>query len=160
VVAGLVLNFVPDHPAALAEMSRVTSSGGTIAVYVWDYGDRMEMMRHFWDAAVALDPAAARLDEGPRFPICRPGGLETLLAGAGLRDVEGRAIEIPTAFASFDDYWQPFLGGQGSAPGYAMSLQEVARSRLRDRIRERIPTAPDGSIALVARAWAARGMTP
>lgn len=160
VVAGLVLNFVPDQPAALAEMSRVTGSGGTIAVYVWDYGGRMEMMRHFWDAAVALDPGAARLDEGPRFPVCRPGGLEALFAAAGLREVEARSIEIPTPFASFDDYWQPFLGGQGSAPGYAMSLDEAARSRLRDRIRERIPTAADGSIALVARAWAARGVTP
>jgi len=160
VVAGLVLNFVPDHAAALAEMSRVAGSGGTIAAYVWDYGGRMQMMRHFWDAAVALDPAAARLDEGPRFPVCGAGGLEALFALAGLRDIEGRAIEIATPFASFDDYWQPFLGGQGPAPAYAMSLEEGVRSRLRDRIRERLPVAPDGSIALVARAWAARGVTP
>ena len=55
-----------DYPAALAEMARVTASGGTIAAYVWDYAGRMELMRYFWDAASELDPAANALDEGPR----------------------------------------------------------------------------------------------
>jgi hypothetical protein len=65
-------------------------------------------------------------------------------------------IEIPTRFESFDDYWQPFLGGQGPAPAYAMSLPEPARADLRDHLRERLPVQADGSIALTARAWAAR----
>ena len=158
VVSGLVLNFVPDQRAALAEMARVTTSGGTIGAYVWDYAGKMELMRVFWDAAVELDPGAATMDEGVRFPVCRPEALETLFAGAGLQRVEVKAIDIPTPFANFDDYWQPFLGGQGPAPAYAMSLDEAARTRLRDRIRERIPIGPDGSIALTARAWAARAI--
>jgi SAM-dependent methyltransferase len=157
VVSGLVLNFVQDQRAALLEMSRVTGNGGTVAAYVWDYVGKMELMRFFWDAAVELDPGAATLDEGVRFPQCRPDALAKLFASAELGEVEVKPIDIPTPFASFDDYWQPFLGGQGPAPAYAMSLDEMARLRLRDRIRERMPTAANGSITLTARAWAARG---
>jgi SAM-dependent methyltransferase len=156
VVSGLVLNFVPDQRAALFEMTRVTGKGGTIAAYVWDYAGKMELMRLFWDAAVELDPDAAKLDEGVRFPVCRPEALEELFASTGLEAVEATPIDIPTPFANFDDYWQPFLGGQGPAPSYAMSLDETARTRLRDRIRERAPIAGNGSIFLTARAWAAR----
>jgi len=156
VVSGLVLNFVPDQRGALAEMARVTGNGGTIGAYVWDYAGKMELMRFFWDAAVELDPDAAKMDEGIRFPQCRPQALAELFAGAGLQGVEVRAIDIATAFASFEDYWQPFLGGQGPAPAYAMSLDEGARARLRDRIRERMPVQANGSIALTARAWATR----
>ena len=157
VVSGLVLNFVPDQRAALVEMARVTSSGGTVAAYVWDYAGKMDLMRFFWDAAVALDPQAAKLDEGARFPMCHPEALEDLFASAELKDVEVKPIDIPTPFADFDDYWRPFLGGQGPAPAYAMSLGETERARLRDRIRERMPTATDGLISLTARAWAVRG---
>jgi len=156
VVSGLVLNFVPDTHAALLEMARVTGKGGTVAAYVWDYAGKMELMRHFWDAAVALDPAAAKLDEGVRFPLCQPEALSACFAKAGLKDIGVNAIDIPTPFADFDDYWQPFLGGQGPAPGYAMALDEPARSRLRDRIAQRLPAKADGSIALTARAWAVR----
>lgn len=156
VVSGLVLNFVPDQRAALVEMERVTASGGTIAAYVWDYAGKMELMRLFWDAAVELNPDAARMDEGIRFPLCHPETLMALFASAGLHGVEGTAIDVPTPFASFDDYWQPFLGGQGPAPAYAMSLDENTRTRLRDRIRERIVVQADGSISLSARAWAIR----
>jgi SAM-dependent methyltransferase len=156
VVSGLVLNFVPDQPAAVLEMARVTREGGTIAAYVWDYAGKMELMRYFWDAAVSLDPAAAKLDEGVRFPLCRPEALEKLFASAGLGDIEVKPIDIPTSFADFDDYWQPFLGGQGPAPAYAMSLDETARERLRDRLREAVATEGTGAISLTARAWAAR----
>jgi len=156
VVSGLVLNFVADQRAALAEMARVTGKGGTVAAYVWDYAGKMELMRYFWDAAVELDPNAAALDEGVRFPVCRAQALEQLFAAAGLTSIEVTAIDVPTLFADFDDYWGPFLGGQGPAPAYAMSLDEAARARLRDRLRARVPAAADGSIALTARAWAIR----
>jgi SAM-dependent methyltransferase len=156
-VSGLVLNFVPDASAALREMVRVTRPGGTIAAYVWDYSGKMEMMRHFWDAAVEIDPAAAKADEGARFAICRPDALAELFAGAGLNSIEVTSIDITTAFASFDEYWRPFLGGQGPAPAYAMALDEKARADLRDRIRARLPLRADGSLSLIARSWAMRG---
>ena len=158
VVAGLVLNFVPDVEAALDEMTRVGADGAVIAAYVWDYAGRMQLMRWFWDVAADLDASAAELDEGVRFPDCTPEALTWRFAAAGLLDVETTAIEVPTVFSDFDDYWSPFLGGQGPAPAYAMSLEESARARLRERLRERIPTRDDGSIALVARAWAVRGI--
>jgi SAM-dependent methyltransferase len=156
VVSGLVLNFVPDPRAALVEMARVTRPGGCIAAYVWDYAGRMELMRAFWDAAAALDPRASALDEGVRFPLCRAEALAQLFTAAGLRDVGTTALDVPTPFASFDDYWEPFLGGQGPAPSYAMSLDEQARTRLRERIRQQLPSRADGSIGLTARAWAVR----
>jgi hypothetical protein len=128
-----------------------------VALYVWDYADRMEMMRRFWDAAVALDPSAGALDEGRRFTVCRPEPLRALFEGAGLAQLETRAIDVPTVFRDFDDYWTPFLGGQAPAPGYCKSLGEEARGALRERLRASLPARPDGSIHLVARAWAVRG---
>jgi SAM-dependent methyltransferase len=157
-VSGLVLNFVPDQPKAMREKRRVTRPGGTVGAYVWDYAGEMQLMRHFWDAAVALDPAASELDEGNRFPGCRPDSLRDLFTSSGLRDVAVTAIDVPTVFKDFDDYWSPFLGGQGPAPGFCMKLSEQDRTALRERIRAGLPTAPDGSIPLIARAWAVKGM--
>lgn len=156
-VSGLVLNFVADQLAALAEMARVSAPGGTIGAYVWDYAGRMEMMRVFWDSAVALDAGVAGLDEGARFPTCNPAGLADLFTRAGLQGVAVTDIEITMHFASFEEFWWPFLGGQGPAPAYAMALDEAARTRLRDRLRDRLPRQADGSISLAARAWAVRG---
>ncbi len=158
VVSGLVLNFVPDPLATLGEMTRVVRGGGMVAAYVWDYAGQMQLMRHFWDAAVALDPAAAALDEGRRFAICQPDPLAHLFQAASLTKVEVRAIDIPTDFRDFDDYWSPFLRGQAPAPRYAMSLSEARRTELRERIRATLPIQADGSIHLIARAWAARGV--
>ena len=157
VVSGLVLNFVPDQARAVMDMARVTRPAGEVALYVWDYAGKMELMRYFWDAAAALDPSAAEMDEGKRFPICEPEALQNLFEVAGLADVETRAIDVPTVFRNFDDYWSPFLGGQGPAPGYCTSLSEETQASLRERLRAALPTRPDGSIHLVARAWAVRG---
>lgn len=158
VVSGLALNFVPGPESAAAEFARVARSGGVAAAYVWDYDEGMAMLRYFWDAAAALDPSAAELDEGRRFPICRPEPLRALWAKAGMDQVTVQAIEIPTVFADFDDYWGPFLGGQGPAPGYVKSLSDQERRALRDLLRTRLPFGPDGSISLTARAWAVRGI--
>jgi SAM-dependent methyltransferase len=157
VVSGLVLNFIPHPEHAFAEMTRVSRSGGVVAVYVWDYAEGMQSIRHFFDAAVALDPKAVEHDEGPRFPICHPDALNRLFESTGLQDVEVCPIEVPTVFRDFDDYWSPFLAGQGPAPAYAMSLSEERRVALRERIRAGLPFNVDGSIPLNARAWAARG---
>jgi SAM-dependent methyltransferase len=158
VVSGLMLNFLPDPASAVANMRRAVPAGaGLVAAYLWDYADGMVMLRRFWDAAVALDPGAASLDEGARFPLCAPAALEEVWRGAGLTDVEVRAIDVPTTFRDFEDFWTPFLLGQGPAPGYVASLDEPSRDRLREALRADLPTGADGSIALVARAWAVRG---
>lgn len=157
VVSGLVLNFVPQPENAILEMLRVTKRGGTIGIYLWDYADGMRMLRHFWDAAVELDNRAKEMDEGVRFPLCRAGQLESLFHAVGLRQVKGIPIEVNTVFRDFDDYWQPFLGNVGPAPNYTMSLNEKDRLKLRDKLRASLPTNDNGSISMVARAWAVKG---
>jgi hypothetical protein len=118
----------------------------------------MQMMRYFWDAAAALDPKAQKLDEGRRFTLCKPEPLTNLFQTAGLDKVEVHAIDVPTVFRDFEEYWSPFLGGQGPAPGYAVSLSEEQQAALRERIRANLPTNSEGEHHLVARAWAVRGV--
>ncbi|HEX5405678.1 MAG TPA: class I SAM-dependent methyltransferase [Pseudonocardiaceae bacterium] len=157
VVSGLALNFVPDPGGAVTEFARVCRPGGVVAAYVWDYTSGMAMLRYFWDAVATLDPARAELDEGRRFSLCQPEALRTLWTDGGLHDVAVEPIDVPTVFTGFHDYWRPFLGGQGPAAGYVMSLTEDRRRDLRDLIRLRLPDTEDGSIPLTARAWAVRG---
>jgi hypothetical protein len=114
-------------------------------------------MRVMWETATELDPAAAVLVESLRFPMCEPAPLEAMWRSAGLVDVVSTAIDVPTVFADFDDYWTPFLGGQGPGPSYVVSLSDDRRDALRDRLRAVLPSDADGSIALTARAWAVRG---
>jgi hypothetical protein len=139
-------------------MGRVTKAGGVVAVYVWDYADQMQMIRAFWDAAVALHPDALELDEGRRFPLCKPEPLAALFGQSGLEQVEARSIDVPTHFQNFDDYWTPFLGGQGPAPTFLKSLDATDRDKIRDHLGDHLPVKADGSIELIARAWVVRGL--
>jgi len=157
VVSGLLLNFLPDSDLAISELKRVTKPGGVVAAYVWDYADKMEVLRNFWDAAAMFDSRAARLDEGTRFPICHPEKLRNLFIDQGLSGVEVRPIDAPAHFPDFQDYWSPFLLGQGPGPSYVASLDEDQRSDLRERVRARLPISAEGTIDLIARAWAVRG---
>ena len=157
-VSGIVLNFVPQPEQALAEMVRAARSGGVVAVYLWDYAEGMQMLRLFWDAAIALDAGAAQLDEGVRFPLCREGGLEKLFLENGLQEGRAKPLAVRTVFSSFEDYWQPFLGGVGPAPSYVSSLGEAQRVALRERLRVGLPASQDGTIPLAARAWAVQAV--
>jgi SAM-dependent methyltransferase len=156
-VSGFVLNFVLDPEDALQEMIRVVRPSGTVAAVVWDYLDGMEFLRHFWTAAAQLDPDARHLDEGTRFPICRPEPLRNLFATAGLVEVRIEAIEVETHFAGFMDYWKPFLGGTGPAPGYLNALSKDRQEALRVSLEKRLPTDSDGTIVLTARGWGVAG---
>ncbi|MBV9209252.1 MAG: class I SAM-dependent methyltransferase [Acidobacteria bacterium] len=156
-VSGLALNFIADPSRAVREMAGATRAGGTVAAYVWDYAGEMQLLRYFWDAAIKLNPEVRSLDEGQRSPICHPTSLASLFKEAGLIDVQTRAIDIPALFEHFDDYWLPFLGGQGTVASYAMALSEENRNELRECIRARLPVAEDGSISMLIRAWAVKG---
>ncbi|MBC8281472.1 MAG: methyltransferase domain-containing protein [Chloroflexi bacterium] len=157
IVGGAVLNFLPNKEGAIQEFCRVVRPGGTIAMYVWDYAGEMQLIRYFWNAVCELFPDAVELDEGRLFPICDPEPLYNLFISSSLASVEVQALETPTIFSSFDDYWSPFLRGQGPAGAYCGSLSEKDRERLRSRLEESVPTNSDGSIHLIARAWAVRG---
>lgn len=156
----LVLNFVPDPNVAAAEMRRVVKTGGRVGACVWDYAGEMRMLKTFWDAAGELDPVVAQLDEGHRFPIARPDALRACFLGTGFQQVEVLGLSVDMAFTDFEDYWQPFLGGQGPAGAYAMSLSEEKRDALAERIRSKLNPEADGSIRMVSRAWAVRGTVP
>jgi SAM-dependent methyltransferase len=155
-VSGLVLNFVPEPERMAREMARVVRPGGVVALYVWDYTGEMQMMRYFWDAALET-AVSTGVDEGQRYPIANLSALRELFERVGLQAIEAEAIDIPTVFANFEDYWRPFLGGQGPAPVYVQSLSEDARADLREKLRQRLPVQPDGTIPLIARALAIRG---
>ena len=133
-------------------MRRVTRPGGLVSFYVWDYpGGGMGFIERFWKAAAELDPKAADLDEGRRFPFCTEAGLRQLCGECGIANATVAPIEIETQFSSFEDFWQPFLLGAGPAPGYCKSLSEDARERLRQNLVRQLG---EGEIALNARAWA------
>ena len=159
IVSALVLNFVSDREKALAEMKRVSRRGATVGFYVWDYpGGGVEFVHAFWKAAVGLDPGAADLTEDKRFPFCTPDGLVDLARRSGLASVDCTPIEIPTVFKDFEDCWHPFTLGAGPAPGYCMSLNPVARQRLKQELHDSLPRREDGSIPLKAKAWAVKGV--
>lgn len=157
VISGLLLNFLPDPAAAAAEFRRVVRPGGVVGCYVWDYAEGMELIRAFWDAAISLDAAAIELDEGRRFPLCAPRPLWSLFEEAGLAAVEVRGVEVRDGFASGDEAWRSFLGGQAPAPAYAASLDDAGRERLRAAFLSCIGAAADEPVELTARAFAVRG---
>jgi SAM-dependent methyltransferase len=158
VTSSLALNFFPEPKSAIEEMHRITVSGGTVSACVWDYAGRMDFLRYFWEAALGMDPKARELDEGKRFPVCQPEALDELFRQSGLRSVCCDPIEITTEFAHFNEYWKPFLGGTGPAPSYVASLEDERLIALASKLDRILPRQLNGTIALVARAWAVRGL--
>jgi trans-aconitate methyltransferase len=158
IVSGLVLNFVKEPLVAARSMMERTRRGGVTAAYVWDYAEGMQFLRIFWDEAAALDPSAAELHEGHRFPLCRSEALTQLFTGAGFSAVEVRSFVIQTIFHDFDAFWSPFLGGTGPAPSYVASLDPDTRRQLMHRLKERLVPSKEGTIQLTAQALGVRGV--
>lgn len=155
VLSQLVLNFVNDARAAVAEMQRVARHGGVVGSCTWDYSGEMQMLRVFWDAALELDPKAP--DEGRTMRLQDPDELAALWRSSGLRDVETASIEVAARYADFDDYWEPFTQGVGPGGSYCAALDPETQATLREGCRRRLGI-PQGPFTLSARAWAVRGL--
>jgi ubiquinone/menaquinone biosynthesis C-methylase UbiE len=156
-LAQLVINFLDDPKAGVAEMTRVTRPGGVVAACVWDYSGGMTLLRTFWESALAVDPEGAKARMEHQMPFARPEELEELWS-SGLTDVTVSPIDIEASYEDFDDLWTPFLGGVGPAGSYAASLEPDAQSQLADEFARRLGS-PDGPFTLPARAWCAVGTT-
>lgn len=153
----LVMNFIPDHNKAIAEMRRVTRPKGVVSSCVWDYNEGMQSLRFFWDEVVALDPGIAPKDER-NMKLTREGQLGELWRKAGLVNVQEKPLVIDQAFSSFEDYWGPFLTGVGPGGAYVVSLPLERRVQLEARLRKRLlGNRDDGAFVLKARVWCVRG---
>jgi ubiquinone/menaquinone biosynthesis C-methylase UbiE len=156
-LAQLVLTFMADPAAGVAEMRRVTRPGGAVAACVWDYPGEMTLLRQFWEAAAELDPRGVQaVDERTRMAFGRRGELADLWQQAGLEEVEDGEIVVSAEYESFDDLWEPFTKGVGPAGRYAASREGARQDALRGEYHRRLGS-PDGSFRLDARAWYALG---
>lgn len=153
-LAQLVFHFVGDPERGIGEMRRVVRPGGTVAACVWDFEGGMQMLRMFWDAAVAVDPAAP--DELLTLRFGREGELAALLDGAELTDVREVALTVESSYGDFDELWSGFQRGIGPAGTYCTSRTPSEADRLRTALFERVG-APSGSFALSATARAGIG---
>jgi SAM-dependent methyltransferase len=158
----LVLHFVSDPAAAVAEMRRVTRPGGVVAAAVWDSGGGMIALRMFWDTAAMLDPAAGELrGRAMSKAVVGPDGLARLFRAAGLADVDERSLLVRMEHADFADYWEPLLRGEGPMGSYVAGLGEEERARLERHLRAAyLAGAPDGPRSYTAVAWSCRGVVP
>jgi SAM-dependent methyltransferase len=151
-LAQLVVHFMSDPVAGLAEMARVTRRDGVVVACVWDHGGGQGPLSLFWQAAHELDPGAH--DES-HLSGAREGHLAELFEAAGLHGIEQTALSADLEHASFDEWWEPFTHGVGPAGSYVASLDPEQRAGLREQCRTLLP---DGPFVVTARAWAARGL--
>jgi len=142
----LVLQFVADPAAALAEMRRVVRPGGTVAAAVWNSGGGMPHQRMFWDTAAMLDPTAATLRARTfRRPMTRRGDLKTGFTRAGLLDVEEAEVTIWMEFENFQDFWKPIDDGEGTLGKYVGTLGAAEKDRLAAHLRDAYEAGQEGS---------------
>ncbi len=150
-LAQLVVHFMADPVAGLREMARVTRPGGVVAVCVWDHAGDRTPLAAFWHAARELDPG---VQDESGLAGAREGHLGELLGEAGLKSVQETSLEASVEFSSFEEWWDPFTLGVGPAGAYAKTLDDPARTRLRDHCRHLLPRAP---FTVNSTAWTARG---
>ena len=162
VLSLLVLHFVPRAQDAIAEMRRVAKPGAVVGAAVWDARGGFVANRLFFDTAAALDPKAnERRAKNYTRPLTRPGELASAWRGAGFVDVRETLLHIRMEYASFADYWAPFLGKDGPGAEYVGTLDPDARARLEAAVRSAyLDGEVDGPRSYAALAWAVKGVTP
>jgi SAM-dependent methyltransferase len=151
-LAQLVVHFMTDPGAGIAEMARVTRAGGVVVACVWDHAGGTGPLGVFWKAAHEL---GGDITDESQLPGAREGHLAELFAAAGLREIEDTALSVSHEHPTFDDWWEPFTHGVGPAGVFVAGLDPNQRTALRERCRSMLPPTP---FTLTARAWAARGV--
>ena len=151
-LAQLVVHFMKDPVAGLAEMRRVTRRDGVLAACVWDHAGSQGPLRFFWNAARALDPG---VDDESTLPGTREGHLAELFEAAGLREIVATSLPVSLEHETFDTWWEPFTHGVGPAGAYLASCDVKQRNQLREDCRRQVPSEP---FVVTAVAWAARGL--
>lgn len=156
VLAQLVLHFVDDPPRAAEEFRRVVRPGGVVAACVWDFAEGMQMLRHFWDAALTVDPDAP--DEARTMRFGRQGEIAGLLGRAAFVDVGEARLEVASFYRGFDELWGGFLAGIGPAGSYCVALSADAREAVRAELFARVgsPTSGFGLTATARCSWGTR----
>jgi len=160
VLSLLVLHFVPRPQDAIAEMHRVAKPGAVVAAAVWDARGGFVANRMFFDTAAALDPnAGERRAKNYTRPLTRPGELAAAWRRAGFVDVSETMLYIRMEYASFADYWAPYLGKDGPGADYVATLSADERSRLEHAVRAAyLDGEPDGPRSYAALASAVKGL--
>jgi ubiquinone/menaquinone biosynthesis C-methylase UbiE len=154
----LVLSFLGEPERAVREMVRVTRSGGVVAAAVWDFFGGHTFSRILLDTAAPLDPGAAALRAKHCSQLTRPGEMAAMWRRVGLRDVEQSEVTIRMDFASFNDLWEPWLGGQGTVGAYLIGLNDQKRRLIEYHTRQAyLVGEPDGPRSIAATAWVVRG---
>jgi len=153
-LAQLVLHFVGDPEQGVREMARVTRPGGTVAACTWDSRGDMQLLRTFWQAALALDERAP--DEPSTLRFTRGEEIADVFAANGLTDVRLEQLHVEAGYADYDELWSSTLGGVGPVGAYVASRDEGQRATLREELYQRLDS-PAGAFTLGARAWAAVG---
>jgi SAM-dependent methyltransferase len=151
-LAQLVVHFMSDPVAGLAEMARVTRRNGVVAACVWDHAGGQGPLSLFWQAARELDP---EVDDESQRAGTREGHLAELFEAAGLHEIEATSLEASLEHPSFEEWWEPFTRGVGPAGAFVASLDAERQAELRERCRALLPS---GSFVVTARAWATRGL--
>jgi ubiquinone/menaquinone biosynthesis C-methylase UbiE len=161
-LALLVVQELADPPRAVREMARVTRRGGYVAACKWDFGNGLPMLSLFWQAAEAVSPDAVaryRASKGIRPDYPGPDELAALWRDSGLSEVRTVALGITMEFASFEDFWLPFLGGATATSVFARNLNDATQGAVERRLRETLASVFGvGRFALPARAWAVAGI--
>jgi len=152
----LVIAFVPDPAKAVAEMARVVRPGGTIAAYMWEIPEKTPLAPlHRTLKSMGMEP-----QQPPSAAIAREEKLAELWRGAGLSSVETRLISIPIAYENLDDFCASNIVPLGPHAKLVANMSAETREQLRERLREELPIASDGSIVYQAVSHAVMGRVP
>lgn len=153
----LVIAFVPDPGKGAAEMRRVVKPGGTVAAYMWDFAGNGFTQHPMIEAMAAID---VKVPAMPGAAITPLDVLQDLFSRAGLDRIEGRRIDIEVSYADFDDYWSSQTALPNPTVQVIRKMPAPDVERLKNHLRQHLPTDRSGRIAYPARANAVKGRVP